>query len=86
MRLQGKEALLKFVDMIGGYQMKDSGWEGVGSSSLKRQLKITLPADEIGASSGEFIAIGAACGCEFTEAEMYEERSSIYVTRWYVIP
>jgi len=85
MRLQGKEALLKFVEMIGGYQMKDSGWQWVGSNSLKRQLKIRFPVEKIGVSSDKFIEIGAACGCDFTKTEMHEERVSILETHWYVI-
>ena len=76
---------MKFVDMIGGYQMKDSGWEWVGSSSLKRQLKITQRWEYIGVEIEEFIAIGAECGCDFTYADTREEKASIMLSHGYVI-
>ena len=85
MRLQGKEALLKFVAMIGGYQMKGSGWAWVGSNSLKRQLKITQRWEYIGVEPEEFISIGAECGCDFTYADIREENASIMVSHGYVI-
>mgnify|MGYP001383375662 FL=1 len=85
MRLQGKEALLKFIDMIGGYQMKGDGWEWVGSRSLKRQLKITQRWEYIGVSEEEFIEIGAECGCDFTYADIRKENASIMLSHGYVI-
>ena len=86
MRLQGRQALLKFVEMIGGYQLKDRGWEWVGSNSLKRQLKIGPHTSASFVSHHEFIRIGGDCGCDFTRADMDEERDGTFVTHWWVIP
>lgn len=81
-RLEGPEAVLKFVEMIGGY---DESRVWVGSNSLRRQLEIPKVGftDECHVDLDEFIRIGSACGCVFTRQQVRDLCGEILIKyRW----